>query len=875
MPVNKKILIIFGFFALLLSLIILYSGSYLLLGGEGNYFLNTLATKDLYRFTWISTNSGVGSPNPILNYSFIIFDFFYWLQFFNISIKTINTITVFLIYALPFTSMFWLLNRILKVNFAISFLLSLFYITNPFSTYHLQGMMFFNVAPLFVLPLLFGIIYRYYKNSFKLFFCFGFLSSFFSFSFANVPYLGILHIFVVLSLIIIHFQNLSKSSFSSFKLVIRNFFIIEISFLLFNAWWFINLVRIQLQDIKSFYSIQTAVSFASSTVGFTGIMGRIFSLKMMTPLAQSGGYFFSDYYNGTIISIISFIPLFLLLLSYVDQTTKSNMMEKTKNFVLALSILLIFFLNKGVSKPFEYVYAWMLTNIPFFLIFKSPLEKFSVLFVFLLTISLVSVFNKKWHYNLFVIYLITCSIPFLTLNFIPDFKFQDGRYISRKYTYKENYFDAREVLNKSRLDYRALSLPGSLNYQVTMLDHEGNRFYQGMDPFVYSVNKPFIAAYSTSDPLSNMNSLYNNISIGPIRENLLNLYNVKRIVINKDIYPAFGFREKEDIGQLTDIFEKSSKKQDFDSINIFSRADFLPHLYVPKQVVISDDEVASLGKISSQSGTLSRPAFYFSKQNKNSNLNSLKKITSGTPTIEYKKINPTKYRIVVHGAKGEFPLVFSESFHNGWRAYLASPDNLKSIFNDQVAKYKILDGNEDDQANEKELKSFVDKGWITTLGDGKEKEIIHQKWDSIRNVWQGNDVFDYSEKYSIDFVSKNFQGTIQNDNLPSGQFYETWSKEPIDDNKNHLVVNGYANSWLINTDILCSTQGSCIKNADGSYDFEVVVEFWPQRLFYIGLAISGTTLIICLSYLAWAWVRTRKRKEKAGTEEIIIKRLRT
>jgi len=873
MQINRRILIVVGFLLLLFSLIILFSKNYLLLGGEGNYFLNSLVTKDLYRYTWISTNSGVGSPNPILNYSFIIFDFFYWLQYLGISIKIINTLAVFLIYALPFTAVIWLLNRVLKVSFIISLFLSLFYILNPFSAYHLQGMMFFNVAPLFVLPLLFGVLYKYYKNSFKLFFCFGILSGFFSFSLANVPYLGILHIFLLFSLIIIHFQNLSKSSFSNLRLVLKNFFILEMSFLLFNAWWFINLVRIQLQDIKNFYTVQTAVSFASSTMEFTGIMGRIFSLKMMTPLTQSRGYFFSDYYNGTVISIISFIPFFLLLLSFVGRGLDSKISEKTKKYVLVFWILLIFFLNKGVSKPFEYVYAWMLSNIPLFLIFKSPLEKFSVLFVFLLTISLISVFNKKWHYYLFIIYLVTCSIPFLTLNFIPDFRFQDGRYISRKYTYKEGYFNVREMLNKSKLDYRALSLPGSLNYQVTMLDHDGNRYYQGMDPFVYSVNKPFIAAYSTSDPLSNMNSLYNNFSNESIEERLLNIYNVKRIVINKDIYPAFGFREREDIGQLTDIFEKNSKKQNSDSVSIFSRSDFLPHFYVPEQNIVSGENVDSLGKIATESGKLTRPAFYFSKQNKNDDLDSLKKIASGTPTLEFKKIDPTKYRMVVHGAKGAFSLVFSESFHNGWKTYLteiASSPPLTDPRNDILGKYKILDGNEDDQASEEELKSFIDRGWITTLGDGKEKEIVHQKWDSTRNIWQGNEVFDYSERYNVDFISKNFQGTIQNDNLPSGQFYETLFKKPIDDNKNHLLVNGYANSWIINTNKMCGNdQVACIKNPDGSYDFEVIVEFWPQRLYYLGLFISLTTLISSLSYLIWTWVNSRSK----NNEEFNLKRL--
>ena len=289
-----------------------------------------------------------------------------------------------------------------------------------------------------------------------------------------------------------------------------------------------------------------------------------------------------------------------------------------------------------------------------------------------------------------------------------------------------------------------------------------------------------------------------------------------------------------------------------------------------------------MGKIATESGKLTRPAFYFRKQNKNNSLDVLKKVIPGTQTLEFKKINPTKYRIVVHGAKGEFPLVFSESFHEGWKSYLvaSSLDSRRSLprtpirgENDGLANYKILDGNADDQATKEELKGFIDKGWITTLGDGKERELIHQKWDSSANIWQGNQVFDYSEKYRIDFISKNFQGTIQNDNLPSGQFYETWFKKPIEDNKNHLMVNGYANSWLMNTDKLCSVPSNCIKNADGSYDFEIIVEFWPQRLYYLGLYISGTTLICSLFYLLWTWTRKERSNGEEDKGEFTLKKL--
>ena len=264
-----------------------------------------------------------------------------------------------------------------------------------------------------------------------------------------------------------------------------------------------------------------------------------------------------------------------------------------------------------------------------------------------------------------------------------------------------------------------------------------------------------------------------------------------------------------------------------------------------------------------------------------------------TPVLEFKKVNPTKYIVRVHGAQSNFPLVFSESFHNGWKAYLTASEmdsrlrgnDNRENGNDKMGDYKILDGNEDDQATAEELKSFIDKGYISTLGNLNEKNIKHVKWENNKEV------FDYNEKYRIDFISKNFQDTIQNDNLPSGRFYDTWLAKKVgsgndngilslslqNDNvmelpeENHLMANGYANSWWVDLEGVCkaeSGKGSfCVKNADGSYDFEMVIEFWPQRLFYLGLVISGITLLGCLSYLGWDSVKRRKRKDIEAVDD--------
>jgi len=191
------------------------------------------------------------------------------------------------------------------------------------------------------------------------------------------------------------------------------------------------------------------------------------------------------------------------------------------------------------------------------------------------------------------------------------------------------------------------------------------------------------------------------------------------------------------------------------------------------------------------------------------------------PAIEFNKVNPIKYIVRVHQARANFPIVFSESFNKWWKVYLVNKfEGYKA-----ESKYNIIEGNEADQASKEELLFYVDKGWLSALGDG--------------------------------FISKNLQGTIQNDNLAKGHFWDSWLKKPLSE-ENHLLVNGYANSWLINLNDI-KKSGKYIQNSDGSIDFELVVEFWPQRLFCLGLLISGITLLACLGYLVYSWKKSNKK----------------
>ena len=269
------------------------------------------------------------------------------------------------------------------------------------------------------------------------------------------------------------------------------------------------------------------------------------------------------------------------------------------------------------------------------------------------------------------------------------------------------------------------------------------------------------------------------------------------------------------------------------------------------------------------------------------------------PNIEVRKIHAAKYRIRILNAKGDFPLNFNESFHQGWRLYLV-PWSLDSELLDSsetqetLSSYEILKGNAETQATLKDVKRFIQKGWITDVDS--DLPSFTNPYNLIKKIGQRSS---YSKKLKTDFISKNIFNTIQNENLPTGSFWETWfsgsifikckdkpSQQTICEETNaknwqvtsglsntfewpeqlHWRINAQTNSWWINTDFLRHASLSVDKkslfyqvNKDKSFDFELVMEFWPQRLFYIGGIISA---IVLVSSLALLFLRRNRKQAK-------------
>jgi len=87
-------------------------------------------------------------------------------------------------------------------------------------------------------------------------------------------------------------------------------------------------------------------------------------------------------------------------------------------------------------------------------------------------------------------------------------------------------------------------------------------------------------------------------------------------------------------------------------------------------------------------------------------------------------------------------------------------------------------------------------------------------------------------------------------------------RQKVNDEYHYKLAN-FLNAWYVDVPELCKNSNkACTKNEDGSYDIEMVAEFWPQRWFYLGLLISGTTLIGCVGYLGYDFIRERKKRKK-------------
>lgn len=106
--------------------------------------------------------------------------------------------------------------------------------------------------------------------------------------------------------------------------------------------------------------------------------------------------------------------------------------------------------------------------------------------------------------------------------------------------------------------------------------------------------------------------------------------------------------------------------------------------------------------------------------------------------------------------------------------------------------------------------------------------------------------------------------------LMSEQYNPNWKLTPSLADEGHIKVNGYQNAWFVQPEELCKANpAACTKNANGSYDIRMTVQFTAQKWFNIGLVISVLTALGCIAAATAITLLRRAEDHKSELTEDI------
>jgi hypothetical protein len=576
---NNHFTFLFGFGCILtFSLLPFYQSGSIILGGEGNFIIDYSQHLKTNFHQWLS-RFGLGSSNLVSNGNMANTFFLALIENLFHSEALTSFVLIFSMYFLPFLGIY-LISAELRIKPYLCGLVSLFYVINPFSIIFLNTLNQWNNFSISLIPILFWIVLRYYRDNLKLFLYFGSISALFSFAYTNHPLNAIINISNILAVYISSYYHNKNFILSE---IIKKYLLVFSAFLLFNCWWLLNMFNevpaalvLYKADVAKNWLIET-----SNTIG--NPLARSLSLTHLEGL--SGRFLFKNYFNTPITFFVGLVPIFLVI-SGIFFCKKKNL-HKLLIHILILILVTVFFL-KGAAPPLGGIYLFLFEHVPFFNIFKTPVEKFGLLYTFLLSLlilfTLLATENSKYYktgITLFAVYLLFCMGPFLMgNNIISDTTMKNGSItISREYNESAWHKIFKNYINNEKLEYKVLSLPGVRNYQV-LFDSSKNKKYSGLDPLLHNINKGHLAAMHGDE----IKSLYH-FTHDKISQSLLGSLNIGKLVINEGLIPWFGLEGPD--SKILRAKYKNLPRKDFGNVSTHSLIqNFIPIVHTTGNIII-------------------------------------------------------------------------------------------------------------------------------------------------------------------------------------------------------------------------------------------------------------------------------------------------
>ncbi len=482
------------FFIVPLVLVAIWFKNGLMLGGgeEGLIFSNPWQSFKISQSTWAEFNTGFPQLYWLPRIPLLLFALFL-KNGLNLPVYFIQAILFFILMTVGIVSVYYLsLNLLDKYppKYLISFISSIFYLFNPFSVSQIwaRGLypqyFAFALLPLSMFLFIKGIKQRSYLYIFLIV-----LSSvLFSTTFGALTY--IMTYWIALFFCLFYWLFLNRFIKKEIIFGLTFFIILLILWIVANAWWFLPII---LEGSKVFVG---NIKGSEENLGTLLGVSRNFTPDIIVRLLQRTYYYdasaFSFIYQSFFFQFLSFIPLIFVLIG-MRSILKISQLSKFSFFLFFLLLGLI--VSLGANPPLGWLFIWVFKHISILQSFRNPFEKFGIIYALgysaVFAAGLVTFFEGKKYKNLaiFIIISLTCFIfawPMWTGRVVagPDKKI--GIDIPNYYSNLNTW------LNKQDMDgYRIMMTPvwsgdGAI-YQWN------DSIYNGIDPMMHIVNTPAVS----------------------------------------------------------------------------------------------------------------------------------------------------------------------------------------------------------------------------------------------------------------------------------------------------------------------------------------------------------------------------------------------
>jgi len=252
--------------------------------------------------------------------------------------------------------------------------------------------------------------------------------------------------------------------------------------------------------------------------------------------------YYNDYTNNALIIIIGYILSLLVFFSLLFNGGK-----KLKLFFATVIIISIYF-AKGSHPPFEQLFLFIFSKVPFFPMFRATYHKFVIFTVLaysvligMLVLQILSVKIKYYYKSLILL------VPMLIC--IYNFPFFLNRVIYKDFlsVIPKEYKLVLSKINTNSKEYKILSLPAAPNGSGLLLKWGSENRYVGPHPDMFFFNKPVIDSYwFVKNNFLGMN--FNDSWNGAVLENNIDqilkyckYLNVMYLLLHKDFMDGYNF----------------------------------------------------------------------------------------------------------------------------------------------------------------------------------------------------------------------------------------------------------------------------------------------------------------------------------------------